>query len=68
MKKILIVNRHGEKVEGLEALLKTLFPECEICNAPVVGEDSRSPVHLKILLDEKKVTKAALPRDKKNSE
>ena len=68
MRKIVLLTRHGEKTDVLEALLKTLFPECEIRNAPVISEDNRSPVHLTILLDEKKVTKAALHHDLKNSE
>jgi hypothetical protein len=46
LKKILIVNRHGERDEALEALLKTIFPECDICRAQGIDKQSKSPGHL----------------------
>ncbi len=49
MKKIVLLNRRGEKTDALEALLRTLFPECEICSAPGIDKNSKSPVHLSLL-------------------
>ena len=39
MKKIVLLNRYGEKTDALERLLKRLFPECEICRAAVPDKE-----------------------------
>ena len=49
MKKIVILNRHNGRSDDLEALLKKLFPECEICNALVIDKDGKSHVHLNLI-------------------
>ena len=47
MKKIVILNRNGEKNGDLENLLKTLFPECEISRVSdiEIEEDGTSAFH-----------------------
>jgi inosine/xanthosine triphosphate pyrophosphatase family protein len=61
LKKIVILNRHGEKNGDLENLLKTLFPECEISRVSdiEIEEDGTSFFHeipLKARRDNEKKT------------
>jgi hypothetical protein len=46
VKKIVLLDNHGEKEDVLEALLKALFPECEICSVREMTKDGKSSVDL----------------------
>jgi len=41
VKRIVILDRHNRRSDDLKALLKKLFPECEICNAFVIDKEGK---------------------------
>lgn len=46
MKKIVLLDSHGEKDDALKAILKALFPECEVYSVPGMTKDDKSSANL----------------------